>query len=231
MNIHILQHVPFEDTGAIGQWINKNHYKKFYTRLYANDPFPAINSFDLLIILGGPMGTYEEDKHVWLIKEKEFIRQAVKSGKKILGICLGSQLLADVLGAKVYKNNKKEIGWFPVTLTPDGRNNALFDGIEDTVNVFHWHGDTFTLPEKSTHLLESKVCSNQAFLYESHVLGLQFHFEATPESVISMLENDSEDLSVSSESVQNSEKILNNLHYSERANKILFTLLDRFLDL
>ena len=79
--------------------------------------------------------------------------------------------------------------------------------------------------------MESKVCSNQAFLYESHVLGLQFHFEATPESVISMLENDSEDLSVSSDSVQNSEEILNNLHYSERANKILFTLLDRFLDL
>ena len=91
MNIHILQHVPFEDTGAIGQWINENNYKKFYTRLYANDPFPAINSFDLLIILGGPMGTYEEDKYVWLIKEKEFIRQAVKSGKKVLGICLSSQ--------------------------------------------------------------------------------------------------------------------------------------------
>ena len=97
MNIHIFQHAPLEnDTGAINHWINKGNHKKFYTRLYTDDPFPAIDSFDFLIILGGPMGTYEEDTYVWLIKEKEFIRQAVKAGKKILGICLGSQLLADV---------------------------------------------------------------------------------------------------------------------------------------
>ena len=231
MNIHILQHVPFEDTGAIDQWINKGDHKKLYTRLYSDDPFPVIDSFDFLIILGGPMGTYEEDKYSWLIKEKEFIHQAVKAGKKILGICLGSQLLADILGSKVYKNNKKEIGWFPVTLTPEGRTHALFAGIENSINVLHWHGDTFTLPEKSIHLLESKVCTNQAFLFETHVLGLQFHFEATPDSVISMLENDSEDLSISSDSVQNSEKILNDLYYSTKSNEILFTLLDRFLAL
>ena len=231
MNIHILQHVPFEDTGAIDQWITKNNHKKFYTRLYASDPFPAMDGFDFLIILGGPMGTYEEDKYFWLIKEKEFIRQTIKSGKKVLGICLGSQMLAEVLGSEVYKNNKKEIGWFPVMFTPDGRNNTLFDGIEDSINVLHWHGDTFTLPEKSIHLLKSEACSNQAFLYETHVLGLQFHFEATPESVTSMLENDSEDLNISSDSVQNSGEILNNLHYSDRANKILFILLDRFLAL
>ncbi len=231
MNIHILQHVPFEDTGAIDQWINNGKHKKFYTRLYADDPFPTIDSFDFMIILGGPMGTYEEDKYFWLVKEKEFIHQAVKSGKKILGICLGSQLLADVLGAEVYKNDKKEIGWFPVMLTPEGRDHALFGGIEDSINVLHWHGDTFTLPEGSIHLLESVVCTNQAFLYKTHVLGLQFHFEAIPDSVTSMLENDSEDLSISLNSVQNSAEILNNLHYSHRANEILFTLLDRFLAL
>ena len=232
MNIHILQHAPLEnDTGAIDRWINKGNHKKFYTRLYADDPFPAIDSFDFLIILGGPMGAYEEDKYVWLIKEKEFIHQAIKAGKKILGICLGSQLLADVLGAKVYKNNKKEIGWFPVTLTPDGRDHALFAGIENSINVLHWHGDTFSLPEKSIHLLESKACTNQAFLYETHVLGLQFHFEATPDSVISMLESDSEDLSISLDSMQSSEEILNNLHYSGKSNELLFTLLDRFLAL
>ena len=231
MNIHILQHVPFEDTGAIESWINKNNYKKSYTRLYADDPFPAMDSFDFLIILGGPMGTYEEDKYFWLLGEKEFILQAISSGKKILGICLGSQLVAEVLGAKVYKNDKKEIGWFPVMLTPEGRNNVLFDGIEDSTVVFHWHGDTFTLPEKSIHLLKSDICSNQAFLYNSHVLGLQFHFEATPDSVVSMLENDSDDLSVPSDSVQNAEDIINSLHYSNRANEILFILLDRFLDL
>ena len=231
MNVHILQHVPFEDIGAIDQWINNRNHRKSYTRLYADDSFPTIDSFDFMIILGGPMGTYEEDKYSWLIKEKEFIRQTVKSGKKILGICLGSQLLADVLGAEVYKNDKKEIGWFPVMLTPDGRNHTLFDGIEDSINVLHWHGDTFTLPEKSIHLLESAACTNQAFLYETHILGLQFHFEATPDSVISMLANDSEDLNISLDSVQSSEEILNNLHYSNKANEILFTLLDKFLAL
>ena len=116
-------------------------------------------------------------------------------------------------------------------LTPEGRNNVLFDGIEDSTVVFHWHGDTFTLPEKSIHLLKSDICSNQAFLYNSHVLGLQFHFEATPDSVVSMLENDSDDLSVPSDSVQNAEDIISSLHYSNRANEILFILLDRFLNL
>ena len=163
--------------------------------------------------------------------EKKFIFQASESGKKILGICLGSQLLADILGGTVYKNDQKEIGWFPVKLTPDGRESNLFDGIEDIIDVFHWHGDTFTLPEKSIHLLESNICRNQAFLYESHILGLQFHFEATPDSVSSMLENDSEDLNTPADFVQNAEKILDNLYYSNRANEILYILLDRFLNL
>ena len=231
MNIHILQHVPFEDTGSIEYWINKNSYKKSYTRLYADEAFPAMDSFDFLIILGGPMGTYEEDKHSWLVREKEFISQAVKSEKKILGICLGSQLLADVLGGRVYKNDEKEIGWFPVKLTSQGRKNILFDVIEDVIEVFHWHGDTFTLPENSIHLLESSTCRNQAFLYKSNVLALQFHFEATSDSIVSMLENDSEDLDISSDFVQNTAEILNNIYYSKRANEILFTLLDRFLNL
>lgn len=177
------------------------------------------------------MGTYDVDKYPWLFKEKEFILQTIKAGKKVLGICLGSQLLAEILGGKVYKNTEKEIGWFPVTLTFEGKNNVLFKDMEDTLNVFHWHGDTFTLPEKSIHLISSAGCENQAYLYQNNVLGLQFHFEATPESINSMLVNDSEDLETLAKFIQNRQEILNSLHYSHRANEILFILLERFLTL
>jgi GMP synthase-like glutamine amidotransferase len=148
-----------------------------------------------------------------------------------LGICLGSQLLADVLGGSVYKQSQKEIGWFPVSLTPEGRANPLFEGIEDTVKVFHWHGDTFTLPEKSIRLMESAACENQAYLYQTNILGLQFHLEVSPESVSSMLENDIDELNASGEFIQTKSEILDNLHYSKRANEILFILLERFLNL
>lgn len=231
MNIHILKHVPFEDIGAIDQWIKINNYKKSYTKLYESISFPEMNSFDFLIILGGPMGTYEEEDYPWLIEEKNFIQEAIKAKKKILGICLGSQLLADVLGAEVYKNNEKEIGWFPVSITPEGRGNSLLKDIEDKIEVFHWHGDTFTLPKKSIHLMSSAACNNQAYLYENNILAFQFHFESTPESVSSMVNNEVEDLDASGKFVQDQSKILDNLHYSEKANEILFIILERFLNL
>ena len=231
MNIHILQHAPFEDIGAIEEWINKHKHTKSYTKLYESTNFPEIDSFDFLIILGGPMGTYEEEKYPWLCKEKEFILQAANSEKKILGICLGSQLLADVLGAKVYKNKAKEVGWFPVRLTQEGKKSNLFEWIKEEIMVFHWHGDTFKLPGGSVHLMKSEGCENQAYLYKNNILGIQFHFEATPESILSMLKNDSDYLDNSSEFLQNENEILEKLKYSQRSNEILFVVIDRFLEM
>lgn len=121
MRIHYIQHVHFETPANIYRWAD---YKstRWGTKLFLNDPFPDIGSFDLLVILGGPMGVYDEDEYPWLKDEKKFIERSIKSGKKILGICLGAQLIADVLGGKVYKNRYKEIGWFDVQLTSEGKN-------------------------------------------------------------------------------------------------------------
>ena len=218
----IWQNVPFEDEAAIKEWANKNNIKYSVIKCYENEPLYAD---DLLIVLGGSMSAYDDID--FIKKEIDFLENHIKESKKVFGICLGAQLIAKALKAEVYSSKTREIGWREIEVFP----HILTSNLKSKQMVFHWHGDTFTLPEKSIHLLESKACTNQAFLYETHVLGLQFHFEATPDSVTSMLENDSEDLSVSSDSVQNSEEILNNLHYSGKSNEILFTLLDRFLAL
>jgi len=178
-NIAVIMHVPFEGLGCIEQWITKNNHSVTYIRLYEKHELPDMNAIDWLIVMGGPMGVYDEAIYPWLSEEKTFIKQAIEAGKTVLGICLGSQLIAEVLGAKVYPNKQKEIGWFDVALSERAKTDSLFAGFEDKFPVFHWHGDTFDLPEGSKHLISSEVCKNQAFLYNDKVLGLQFHFEVT----------------------------------------------------
>ena len=175
--IHFLQHVPYERLGSIADWINKNSHTLSVTRLYKSEILPDPLDLDLLIIMGGPMGIYEEKKYPWLKEEKIFIEKAMKADKKILGICLGAQLIADVLGAKVYKNQYREIGWFPVHLTTQGRISGLLNNIPSELTVFHWHGDTFDIADNAIHLFENEACRNQGFQYGDNILGLQFHLE------------------------------------------------------
>src|SRR5262249_47695751 len=136
-----------------------------------------LQEIDLVVVLGGPMNIYEEDKFPWLIAEKKFIRQAIEEKLAVLGLCLGSQLIADVLGAKIYPNDEKEIGWFPVEVTEAALKHRLFSHWPNFFTPFHWHGDTFDLPEGAIHLARSQACRNQAFLYQDRVVGLQFHLE------------------------------------------------------
>jgi len=183
MNIHYLQHVPFEGLGNIESWAISQGHNISKTQLFKNEPFPDIAHFDWLIIMGGPMSTYDENLYSWLTNEKRFIQKAIQAGKFVIGICLGSQLIADVLGAKVYQGCEKEIGWFPISLTQSGRNSSFFSRFPQTIPAFHWHGDTFDIPAQATHLAYSEGCPNQAFSYENRVVGLQFHLESTPSSV------------------------------------------------
>ena len=120
MRIHYFQHVPFEGLGSIEDWIRSEGYDLFSTRFYRNDPLPELDRIDWLIVMGGPMGANDDHIYPWLAAEKKFIGEAIKKGVRILGICLGAQLIASVLGARVYPNAHKEIGWFHVRLTPDG---------------------------------------------------------------------------------------------------------------
>jgi GMP synthase-like glutamine amidotransferase len=185
MRAHYLQHVPFEDLGSIEPWLSTAGYEITSTRFFEAAELPDLGEIDFLIVMGGPMSVNDETDFPWLALEKTFIREAVKAGKPVLGVCLGAQLIASAMGAMVYRNPVKEIGWFPVQGV-DSRNPLLFSFPPETV-VFHWHGDTFDLPEGATLLARSEGCENQAFQLGHSVIGLQFHLETTPESAPEMV--------------------------------------------
>lgn len=225
IRVHYLQHVPFEGLGYIADWIAKNNYSLSETRLYDNPEFPALESFDMLVIMGGPMGTYEEDRYPWLKDEKAFVRRAVDAGKVVVGICLGSQLIANALGAKVYPNKEKEIGWLPIIFTDDFAQN-LFGSEETSPIVFQWHGDTFDLPEGARLLASSEACVNQAFLYKGKVLGIQFHFEVTQKSFTDMLDNGLDELK-EGRYIQSETFIRTNTQYIPLTNRMIETALNK----
>jgi GMP synthase (glutamine-hydrolysing) len=226
MKIHSLHHAPFEGLGSIKDWIDSRGFTLSSTNMHKSENLPPTEDFDFLIIMGGPMGVYDEDKFPWLKKEKIFIKNAVDQGKPVLGICLGSQLLAEVLGAKVYPNKFKEIGWFPVNFTKEARENPLFNFLPDELIVFHWHGDTFDLPPGAVHLAQSAGCRNQAFISGDRVIGLQFHFEVTLESLTEMIDGSGDDLKKDTY-IQTPAEILNTVDYRILNNNYMIKLLDR----
>ncbi|HPK53621.1 MAG TPA: gamma-glutamyl-gamma-aminobutyrate hydrolase family protein [Smithellaceae bacterium] len=183
MRIHYFQHVPYEGLGNIAAWIQTRGCQLSATRFYTDDSLPQLEEIDALIIMGGPMGAYDDKKYSWLTKEKRFMREAINAGKKVLGICLGAQLIASVLGEKVYPHIHKEIGWFPLRLTDEGREAKLFGEFPGEFSAFHWHGDTFSFPRGAARLAETSACRNQAFSYGDNVVGLQFHLDVTRENI------------------------------------------------
>ena len=170
------------------------HHGLSVTRLYRGDTLPGDSDYDWVVILGGPMSVRDEARHPWLTDEKRFIEGAIRKEKTVLGICLGAQLIADVLGAPVYKNSHKEIGWFPITRTVESDESPVFGSLPKRFLAFHWHGETFDLPSGAVRMAESEACLNQAFLYGQRVIGTQFHLESTRESVEALLGNCSGDL-------------------------------------
>ena len=180
MRVHYLQHVPFEGLGSIETSLTAAGCQISCTRLYEDATFPDCSEFDLLVVMGGPMSVNDEHEYPWLVPEKQFVRAAVSEGKRLLGICLGAQLIASSLGAPVYASTHKEIGWYPISGTTPSDNSAFRFPRE--LEVFHWHGETFDLPEDSVLLASSEGCKNQAFQIGTNIIGLQFHLETTPES-------------------------------------------------
>ncbi|HRU39434.1 MAG TPA: type 1 glutamine amidotransferase [Candidatus Goldiibacteriota bacterium] len=177
MRVHYLQHCDNEDLANIKPWLIKRRHSVSRTMLHKSEKLPPINSFDWLIIMGGPMNVDEHAKYPWLKAEKSFIREAIASGKTVLGICLGGQLISRSLGAKVAKNKYREIGWHSVRLTPAGKKSVLFRGFPSVFTPIHWHGDTFSLPKGVRLLASSRACRNQAYEYKGNVFALQFHVE------------------------------------------------------
>jgi GMP synthase-like glutamine amidotransferase len=174
MRIHSIEHAPFEGPGRIAAWAAERGHSLSRTALHDGEMPPATDAFDLLVVMGGPMSIHEHRNHPWLPMEKRFLAEAVRARKPILGVCLGAQLLADVLGGKVFQNPVKEIGWFPVRMLD---RSAPFAAFPERLTVMHWHGDTFTIPEGARRVAESEACANQAFVFGDRVVGLQFHIE------------------------------------------------------
>lgn len=192
LNVHVLQHVPYEGLGNIESWVSARGGVVSCTHFFDASPaLPEVDDFDLLVVLGGPMSVNDEDALPWLVEEKRFIARVMQSGKPVLGICLGAQLIANVLGAKVYAAKQKEIGWFPVEAVPHDAGAFRF---ADRMKVFHWHGETFDLPPGAVHLARSCVCENQSFQIGANVIGLQFHLETTPESLEAIVANSRDEL-------------------------------------
>ncbi len=225
--IHCLTHVPFENAANIGLWTKENGHQLRYTHLYKNQPFPVIHEFDILVIMGGPMNIYEEQAYPWLKKEKSFIKRAIDANKKVIGVCLGAQFIADVLGAKVTQNKYKEIGWFDVALTNQAMKSQLFSQFPKTFTAFHWHGDTFDNPAGAVHLATSGACGNQAFQYGSNVIALQFHIDYSKQSIEKMLKNCSEEIT-DAPFIQQPDEIRNGYNTIPKIKGLLYKLLDSF---
>jgi len=161
-------------------------------RLYRDEPLPDTWDFDLLVLMGGLMGVHDEAQYSWLLPEKRLVGRCLADGKFALGVCLGSQILADVLGARVYRNRWKEIGWFPVErCSLDG--SAFSDPPPRQFFVFQWHRETFDLQPGTTHLATSEACCIQAFEH-AYALGLQFHLEVTAEGVAALVSEWGDDI-------------------------------------
>lgn len=187
MRAHYLQHVPFEGLGSIEPWLTRAGYTISRTPFFESAALPELGDIDLLIAMGGPMSVNDEEAYPWLAAEKRFVAAAIEAGKPVLGVCLGAQLIAAALGAAVYANSQKEIGWFPIKGVGGGGAGGF--PFPRSIVGFHWHGETFDLPEGAVHLARSEACVNQAFQFGSNVVGLQFHLETTPEGARAIATN------------------------------------------
>lgn len=223
MRVHWLQHADFEDLGCIAPWLAARGAEVTLTRLYAGETLPPVASFDWLIVMGGPMNVDEDDAHPWLRAEKDFILDAVHAKKKMLGICLGAQLIAAALGAPVLRNAHVEIGWHPVTMNPAAKRSKLFAGFPDRFLPFHWHGDTFEIPPDATPLASSEACANQAYERDGRIAAIQFHLEVTAANARIWFEHEQP---APSRYVQAPQDILSDIARFADNNRLMLQLLD-----
>jgi len=224
MRAHYLQHVHFEGLGSIASWLQHKGYEITHTAFFDEPNLPEAETIDFLIIMGGPMSVNDASIYPWLAAEKAFIREVIALGKPVLGICLGAQLIASTMGAKIYPNSHKEIGWFPIEAVPTDKNDTF--AFPAFFEVFHWHGETFDLPPSASLLASSAGCKNQAFQLGKNVMGLQFHLEMTADSVKEIISHSRDELT-DSKYIQSEETMLSasSLHYTDNT-KCMYDILE-----
>jgi len=226
MRAHAFLHVSFEDLGTIKELLREKGYDISYTRFYDEDAtLPTIEEVDFLIVMGGSMSVNDEALYPWLRLEKEWIRRMIETGKPVLGICLGAQLIASALGSAVYRNKDKEIGWFSIEATENVLGDAVFH-FPKSFEVFHWHGETFELPKNALWLAKSEACAHQAFQIGRHVIGLQCHLEMTEHSIQTIVENCHDEL-VEGDFIQSEEAMMVGIEErTQKTKAVMQSLLD-----
>jgi GMP synthase (glutamine-hydrolysing) len=182
-HVTVIRHVAFEDLGSLTEALNQQNYTVQYVEAGADDLTSINPSTDLLVVLGGPIGAYDDQDYPFLLDELHLLEHRLAKDLPTLGICLGAQLMARALGAKVYPGSRKEIGWSPLDLSPAGQQSSLAHLAGDQTAVLHWHGDTFDLPAGATHLAATALYHNQAFSWKQRGLALQFHPEVTAQGL------------------------------------------------
>ncbi len=225
LRFQCFMHVPYEGPGVIADWARQHRHTLRYTRFYEGDPLPDPGKLDVLVIMGGPMDVIDERATPWMAEEIAWIIEYLESGKPVLGICLGAQLVARALGATVYAGKEKEIGWYPLQFHPAPVAPGMWRPLPDTRKVFHWHGDTFTIPEGATLIASSNSFPHQGFIYRDNVIALQFHLEVTRSQVREMVENGRQELT-SGPSVQSEWEILEETCCYSVNHELMFGLLD-----
>jgi GMP synthase-like glutamine amidotransferase len=226
MRIHSLLHAKHEGIGAIVQWIEHHGYSYDSTNLYLGENLPAPDDFDMLIVMGGPMSINDSERYEWLTSEITFIKDVIKQGKYVIGICLGAQLIAAALGAKISACEYKEIGWFPVKKAM-WLAHPVADFLPFYYTTFHWHGETFDLPDGAKRIMTSEVCENQAFIFSNNVAAFQYHMEVTPEIIEEFVMKGEEEL-VKDKYIQTPVEIMAMTYQTHENNLYLFRVLDYF---
>jgi GMP synthase-like glutamine amidotransferase len=225
LRLHYFQHVPQEGLGTIEEWAHKRSWSITKTSFFSGDPIPKLDDIDWLVVMGGPMSVNDEQALAWLKPEKQFIASAIHAGKTVLGFCLGSQLIANALGAKVQKNRHKEIGWFDIRMTPAALASKAFSRFPKRLRIFQWHGETFDIPDKAMIAATNDICTNQALLYGDKVIGMQFHPEVTQDDVRKWIVAGSNELT-NEKYIQTAREMLDKKDDFERIKKYMYYMLD-----
>jgi GMP synthase-like glutamine amidotransferase len=226
MRIACLQHVEYETPDEIGTWAaSRGHSITPVFPLF--ERFPALDDLDMLVVLGGPMGAYEDARYPWLSAEKRFIREAVDAEKLVFGVCLGAQLVAVALGGGAHPHEVREVGWFPARLTDAGRHSRVLSVLPDELAVGLWHGDTYDLPAGFETAATTDACANQAFeTAGGRVVGVQFHLEWTQDTLQGLVERHSDWLTQGGPFVQSEAQFLHPGPALERGAAALDDVLD-----
>jgi len=226
MRIHSLEHAAGEGAAKIATWARLRGHALSATQSYLGEPLPEPDQFDLLVVMGGGMNVYQYRQYPWLRAERELVERTIEAGQAVLGVCLGAQMIADALGARVYQNAEKEIGWLPVRFID---REPPFDGFPPECTVFQWHGDTFDLPPNARRIAQSEGCANQAFIHSEKVIGLQFHIEVDGPAVASFVHGCDHEL-IPARYVQSADTIRAATPDLSEVDRGLHTLLDHLAE-